>query len=39
METLEAYLDREHEELALLNGFLGTPLALRHPVSVVDVIE
>ena len=39
METLEAYLDRKHEELALLNGFLGTPLALRHPVSVVDVIE
>src|SRR5437762_11136761 len=39
METLEAYLDRKHEELKLLNGFLGTPLALRHPVSVVDVIE
>src|SRR5438046_10620587 len=39
METLEAYLDRKHEELTLLNGFLGTPLALRHPVSVVDVIE
>src|SRR2546429_10005038 len=38
METLEAYLDRKHEELTLLNGFLGTPLALRHPVSVVDVI-
>src|SRR3954447_676 len=39
METLEAYLDRKHEELTLLNGFLDTPLALRHPVSVVDVIE
>jgi len=39
METLEAYLDRKHEELTLLNGFLGTPLALRHPVSVADVIE
>ncbi|XIA63987.1 hypothetical protein ACFIOY_34260 [Bradyrhizobium sp. TZ2] len=39
METLEAYLDRKHEELTLLNGFLGTPLALRHPVSVVEVIE
>jgi hypothetical protein len=39
METLEAYLDRKHEEVTLLNGFLGTPLALRHPVSVVDVIE
>ena len=39
METLEAYFDRKHQELRLLNGFLGTPLALRHPVSVVDVIE
>jgi len=39
METLEAYLDRKHEELTLLNGFLGTPLALRRPVSVVEVIE
>src|SRR5712691_318460 len=38
METLEAYLDRKHEELKLLNGFLGTPLTLRHPVSVVAVI-
>jgi hypothetical protein len=39
METLEAYLDRKHQELTLLNGFLGTPLALRHPASVVEVIE
>src|SRR2546423_14193938 len=39
MEALEAYLDRKHEELTLLNGFRGTPAALRHPVSVVDVIE
>ena len=39
METLKAYLDRKHEELTLLNGFLGTPLALRHPVSVADMIE
>jgi len=39
METLEAYLDRKHKELTLLNGFLGAPLALRHPASVVDVIE
>src|SRR5436305_10611053 len=39
METLEAYLDRKQQELTLLNGFLGTPLRLRHPVSVVDVIE
>ena len=39
METLKAYLDRKHEELTLLNGFLGAPLALRHPASVVEVIE
>jgi hypothetical protein len=32
------YVDRKHEELTLLDGF-GTPLALRHPVSVVEVIE
>src|SRR3954447_15269425 len=39
METLEAYLDRKHQELTLLNGFLGTSLRLRHPSSVVEVIE
>src|SRR5882757_85433 len=39
METLEAYLARKHEEVTLLNGCLGTSLALRRPVSVVDVIE
>jgi hypothetical protein len=39
METLEAYLDRKHEELSLLNGFLGTPLGLRRPASVAEVIE
>jgi hypothetical protein len=39
METFEAYLGRKHEELTLLNGFLGSPLALRYPVSVADVIE
>jgi hypothetical protein len=39
METLETYLDRKHEELTLLNGFLGTPLGLRPPVSVAEVIE
>jgi hypothetical protein len=39
METLEAYLDRKHEEVTLLNGFLSTPLALRRPASVVEVIE
>src|SRR5258708_27050392 len=35
METLEAYLDRKHEELTSLNGFLGTPLALRHPATKI----
>ncbi|MGV7215869.1 hypothetical protein [Bradyrhizobium sp. UFLA05-112] len=39
METLSAYLDRKHEELALLNGCLAKPLALRKPVAVVEVIE
>jgi hypothetical protein len=39
METLEAYLDRKHEELTLLNGFLGTSLVLRRPGSVIEVIE
>ena len=39
METLEAYLDRKYDELALLNGFLGTPLRLRRPVSEAEVIE
>ncbi|MCP3465920.1 hypothetical protein [Bradyrhizobium sp. CCGUVB23] len=39
METLSAYLDRKHQELALLNGCLAKPLALRKPVAVVEVIE
>jgi hypothetical protein len=39
METFEAYLGRKHEELRLLNSFLVSPLALRYPVSVADVIE
>src|SRR5438270_13744579 len=39
METLEAYLGRKQQELTLLNGFLGSPLSLRHPTSVVEVIE
>lgn len=39
MERHEEYLGRKYEELTLLNGFLGTPLVLRHPVSVADVIE
>src|SRR4051812_33994925 len=39
METLEAYLDRKHEELTLLKSFLATRLALRRPLSVAEVIE
>jgi hypothetical protein len=39
METLEAYLQRKYEELNLLNRFLSTPLSLRHPASVAEVIE
>jgi hypothetical protein len=39
MERQEDYLGRKYDELTLLNGCLGTPLALRHPVSVADVIE
>jgi hypothetical protein len=38
MESLEAYLDRKHQELALLNGFLASPLPLRCPVSADEVI-
>src|SRR5436190_14017960 len=39
MENLDAYLDRKHAELSLLSSFLATPLKLRAPISVVDVIE
>lgn len=39
METLSAYLDRKHEELTLLNGCLGSALALRKPIAVTEVIE
>ena len=39
METLDAYLARKHAEVTLLNGCLESSLALRHTVSVVDVIE
>jgi hypothetical protein len=39
MESLEAYLDRKYEELKLLNGFLDSPLPLRRPESVNEVIE
>jgi hypothetical protein len=39
MESLEAYLDRKYQELELLNGFLGSPLTLRHPVNPDEVIS
>jgi hypothetical protein len=39
MESLEAYLDRKCQELALLNGCLGSPLPVRRPVSADEVIE
>jgi hypothetical protein len=39
MESLEAYLNRKYEELKLLNGFLDSPLPLRRPESVNEVIE
>jgi hypothetical protein len=38
MESLDAYLDRKHQELDLLNGFLESPLPLQRPVSVNEVI-
>jgi hypothetical protein len=38
MESSEAYLDRKHGELELLNGCLGSPLPLRRPASVNEVI-
>ena len=34
METLRAYLDRQHEEISLLNGCLRRPLALPPASSV-----
>jgi hypothetical protein len=39
METLEAYLIRKNEELGLLNSFLGSPLTIRRPASVAEVID
>lgn len=39
METLETYLGRKCEEITLLNACLASPLALRRPTSVVEVIE
>jgi len=39
VETTEAYLDRKHEELRLLNGCLRSPLSLVCPRSIAEVIE
>jgi len=39
METIEAYLQRKHRELRLLNDCLRTPLPLTHPRSVAEVIR
>lgn len=39
METVEAYLQRKHRELRLLNDCLRTPLPLTHPRSVAEVIQ
>jgi hypothetical protein len=39
METVEAYLERKHEELGLLNDCLRTPLPLTHPQSLAEVIQ
>ena len=39
METTEAYLDRKHEELRLLNGCLRSPLSLGYPQSIGEIIE
>lgn len=39
METIEAYLDRKHEELRLLNDCLRNPLPLACPRSIAEVIE
>jgi hypothetical protein len=39
MESVAAYLNRKHQELTLLNGCLRTPLPLRPPGSIADVIR
>src|SRR5262245_35638522 len=39
METFEGYLSRKHEELALLNNCLRSPLHLPGPRSVDEVIK
>jgi hypothetical protein len=39
VETIEAYLDRKHEELKLLNDCLRRPFSLVGPKSVHEVIQ
>lgn len=39
METIQAYLERKHSELGLLNACLRNPLCLPHPRSVDEVIN
>ena len=39
METIEAYLNRKHAELRLLNDCLRRPLTLPYPRSVTEVIN
>ncbi len=39
METFEAYLQRKHEELRLLNDCLKDPLPLSSPRSVTEVVR
>ena len=39
METLEKYLERKGEEIALLNGCLSEPLDFEVPKSVAAVID
>jgi hypothetical protein len=39
MESLEAYLERKHQELELLASCLREPAAIERPASVVEVIK
>lgn len=39
IETVNAYLERKHEELRLLNCCLKTPLPLNYPRSVAEVVR
>lgn len=38
MESIEAYLERKHQELKLLNDCLKNPLPLTQPQSVTEVV-